>query len=523
MMLSTVYNGPVRSGGASIASVAAMVSTLPPLNATQAAAAQLNLDIFIDTSVIPLFLLESYLFGALSISLLLGLYTLWGLRGYRDYAKIFTFGAIVFYGGFATHWALGLRQMGLLMSGLAINWSELLDTNDMSGDLSSRTYLYRVDGQVNILLATNYDLPSIAETVLLGVSSTLFLIALNAFQRSRTQFNTRSAVIPCCACLMFIIAVVHWCIEIYLLGTQVCFAYSGVLNTSACPSFWQSDFTSTIPLTLLSLLSLNVLLSDAVVLWRVYTAWDRRRWVLVLCCILSLCTLTLTIAYMANVNIDSLVLATGSVVIADLPNPGFDGSKLGIAILSSSLFSNICATVLVAFKAWRYRKEIGNRLQNISTRRTMVERVFALLLESGLVYSFIWASYIISNTTHILDSSIPGIPRSWERIASASAIFNSAMVQITSIYPTILVVLITFGRIQHQEQFTPDTTIIHARQPSRRQVVITVDIDVELSATEASAGDSMVPHTCGVPKSNKFERYTATSTTKKSERCYLVG
>jgi len=44
---------------------AAVMEVPLPLNSTQAAAAQLNLDYFLITSVIPSFLLESFLFGNL--------------------------------------------------------------------------------------------------------------------------------------------------------------------------------------------------------------------------------------------------------------------------------------------------------------------------------------------------------------------------------------------------------------------------------------------------------------------------
>jgi len=62
----------------------------------------------------------------------------------------------------------------------------------------------------------------------------------------------------------------------------------------------------------------------------------------------------------------------------------------------------------------------------------------------------------------------------------ASDIFDSVMVHITAMYPTILIILIELGQIQHQVQFTSHAAVqAHGSEPQR--VTIAVDVDVERS------------------------------------------
>jgi len=162
----------------------------PPLNATQAAAAQYNLDYFIMTSILPLFLLESLLFGIASIASLLGLYILWGLNNFRSYAKFGSLGIFAVYGAFTVHWGLTFQQFKPLASGLALVWDVFDDAHD--------ELLQNEDSTDISYLSTLFESFSgaVVETVLLGVSVTLFFIALCAVIRyliNETYYQTYPA------------------------------------------------------------------------------------------------------------------------------------------------------------------------------------------------------------------------------------------------------------------------------------------------------------------------------------------
>jgi len=282
---------------------------------------------------------------------------------------------------------------------------------------------------------------------------------------------------------MFSVALAHWSITvsnlIESLEDQIC--------TLIKPGQCDLTTASNISVKPIIFLSLNVVLSDIVVLWRVYAAWDRRYWVLALCSLLPMCTLTLTIIFIKN----AVLFNNGSIqdTFVTYSHSGFENTELGIAVLTASLLSNVCATTLIALKAWHHRREISR--MNAMTRRTLVERVLTLLIESGFVYSCIWVLYVISSTSNLLDTQfLEGFfPADYINLnlpVPASFVFDNAMAQITSIYPTILIILISLGRIQHQEVFLQTTHVhipVQAPQSDASQLVtINVDIDIERSA-----------------------------------------
>lgn len=452
-----------------------MGSPLLPLNYTQADAAQLNLDNFVNTSVIPSFLLESYLLGVLSSTTLLGLCMIWSLKEYRRSAKFYTIGVLVLYGGFTTHWALSLQQIGLLLSDSAINILEL----------SSQS---KVASPYSVLGVGLSALASIAETVFFGISSTLFLAAFCIVLRSRKlgmgTFTVRNAVIPFCSGLMFIISVAHWSIEVFLLHENFC---AGYYHNPDCSSIDALNPINILVLSNLSLLSFNIVLSDIIVLWRVYATWDRKRWVLIVCSISIVCTITFTIAFLTSAKITSpseldADTSSGS-PFTSFGLLGLNGNISGLVSQASSLVFNILATALIALKSWRHRRDIVIS-PSVTIRRTMVERVLALLIESGMVYTFIWVLYIASDVVNLLNVTVPDTLKAFNQVTSVKSVAGSAMVHITAIYPTMLIIFIAFRRIQYEEQFVDDspTTIAQAPRVVSHSVTVSIGVDIERSA-----------------------------------------
>jgi len=460
------------------------------LNSTQAAAAQLNLDYFLNTSIIPSFLLESFLFGAICFIMLFGLGIIWGLRNScTSSAKIpTTIGIVLAFGGFTTHWILGLRQIGQMLSGIALNWpAENINVAHLAG-LNSLLMIV-IDQVYN---APEFLLTTIAETVFFGLSSMLFLVAFCIIMRSKNRiFSIRSSVVPCCSCLMFSISTVHWSLQLYYLE-------NGNLCLSGCSAVDNTRLYNSILVAKLVLLYINIILSDIVVLWRVYAAWDQRRWVLIVCIVLSLSTIASTVVFLVIYTIpyNGFNPVFSNTLISSELNvkAGFDGSIFGTVVQTTSLLSNVLATVLIAFKAWRHRWEITVVIRT-ATRRTMVERVLALLVDSGMVYSCIWVLYIVASNTSALDSKAPRLNITIQDeynsvVVQAQAIFDGVMVHVTAMYPTILIILIALGKIQHQERIT-NTTTVKAPQPASQQLVtVAIDIDIERNAGTASDAES---------------------------------
>ncbi|TBU21134.1 hypothetical protein BD311DRAFT_312162 [Dichomitus squalens] len=72
----------------------------------------------------------------------------------------------------------------------------------------------------------------------------------------------------------------------------------------------------------------------------------------------------------------------------------YGGTRYGVAVPVLCLSVNLFATVLVAYKAWISRRFIRKFM--VSGGRTVqMERLFSILVESGLVYCTLW-TFVVS-------------------------------------------------------------------------------------------------------------------------------
>ncbi|KZV60525.1 hypothetical protein PENSPDRAFT_593945 [Peniophora sp. CONT] len=128
-------------------------------------------------------------------------------------------------------------------------------------------------------------------------------------------------------------------------------------------------------------------MSDSVVLWRMCAVWENARPVIAFGAALLITTLVLNIN---NIN------ANDSEII-----PTYGAQYVGLAAAFVSLASNLCATILVGIKAWYAMTTlISKHLRYSGNRRTAVQRVMELLVDSGVVYTAIW----VAITTHLSES-----------------------------------------------------------------------------------------------------------------------
>ncbi|THH16854.1 hypothetical protein EW146_g3859 [Bondarzewia mesenterica] len=100
-------------------------------------------------------------------------------------------------------------------------------------------------------------------------------------------------------------------------------------------------------------------------------------------------------------------------------------ATVGLLICATKLMANIMAVSLIGYKAWKYRQEIKNNLDN--HKKTQIEKILALLVESGILYCFIWIVNIIMDFNASNDVDV----------------LFGVCVQIAGIYPTIIVVLVS--------------------------------------------------------------------------------
>ncbi|ETW76290.1 hypothetical protein HETIRDRAFT_480361 [Heterobasidion irregulare TC 32-1] len=173
------------------------------------------------------------------------------------------------------------------------------------------------------------------------------------------------------------------------------------------------------------LYTINGILSDAVVVWRAWVLWqDNRKLVLAPLVLLlgSLCILCVQIG-----------LQTASDLTDSIPPNALN--KVRTSSWALSLATNTVATSLIGYKAWSHRRFLKANLSH-GSRKTKVEKVLAILVETGLFYCLQQA--IMIGMGYI---PLPDNPRS-----PVSSVLNGVSVHLAGIYPTMIIVLVNFQR-----------------------------------------------------------------------------
>jgi len=163
---------------------------------------------------------------------------------------------------------------------------------------------------------------------------------------------------------------------------------------------------------------LNPVLSDVVCAWRAMALWKYDRRVVT---ILSICLL------------GTLGACIYDLTLALDAHPGRGGEEklpqgtLAVVVVGPMLGTNILSTSLIAWKAWEYRRTVRANLSRASPSER-VEKVFALLIESGFVYCLLWTFYLLSAY-----SVLPG---------SGTYIVNFVMLYVSSMYPAVIITIV---------------------------------------------------------------------------------
>lgn len=193
---------------------------------------------------------------------------------------------------------------------------------------------------------------------------------------------------------------------------------------------------------------INYVLSDAIVIWRAWVLWEHNIRVLAAPIVLLIGT---TGAALASAAFEVKLAADGYHTTAASGNLTSLGN-LQYAVWFMTLATNLVATVLISIKAWQHR-QVLRATMGAGNGSTMAERMMALLVESGALYCVIWAIFILANFDFFGQIG--------------NDITRAIMVQVTGIYPTVIVVLVALRRTAWDVNYTNDDTI-----PSKTHVVI---------------------------------------------------
>ncbi|KAI0744460.1 hypothetical protein C8Q76DRAFT_780169 [Earliella scabrosa] len=233
-------------------------------------------------------------------------------------------------------------------------------------------------------------------------------------------------------------------------------------------------------------LTVNILIGDAVVWWRMSLLWPGRSKVVTLALGAALLLATLGHPNAAVSTADTcgacqLELVRHEAGFGQL----FSGDRFGAAAAILSLVTNVVATSLTAYKAWVHARLLRQYFSG-GTMATNVGRVLVLLVESGSVYALIWVVVSVYqvgvNTGDVYDTSM-----STDFWGVLGLLVSGALVPTIAIYPMAILVLVALKKSQMEQTLALSNSDV------------TLSTDIRLPMPPSSASPSPCPGAGDVP------------------------
>ncbi|KAF9265017.1 hypothetical protein L218DRAFT_997974 [Marasmius fiardii PR-910] len=180
--------------------------------------------------------------------------------------------------------------------------------------------------------------------------------------------------------------------------------------------------------------NISTMLSDSVVVWRVYVVYGKNKRVLAM----GIALLTALFSGLLLCNLTQIGIGFPSVVHLHILAPG--ELVIDITTLIFSALVNIWATAMIAYQTWQYRREIRHYLKD-TTPRSFAESMLILFTETGVVYTSFWILKNIIVIPQVVDTSY-------------TTYANLIMYQMTGMYPTVIIILVALRKSHLENQFT---------------------------------------------------------------------
>ncbi|KAI0030680.1 hypothetical protein K488DRAFT_87543 [Vararia minispora EC-137] len=362
---------------------------------------------------IPAFMLESITFGIASIALVLAGYTVLRWQHLSKKHILPYLSACLAYAAFATHWVLSLRFYKSLIHGLTFGQSPEDSLTAVADYLSLEFDCF------------------VGEAVLFGALTSLVSLLLGLFLKGDNQIpRTRSSILPFSTVLiMYAMASLHWIFNAAS-WISICGAASPV---SSGPCNWYGWYTGPPNRLAGFTLMVNIICSDAIVLWRACAVWLYKRHIVYTSAALIVLT-TLSTATNWAMTFWSGGMNT-SEPLSSIP---------GYTAVSASLLSNLFATCAIAFKAWMHRKYVQKSLA-MGSPGLIAGNVLLIIIESGSLYMVLWIVYLmctVSPRVLVLDNM---------------TVFSYSVIQLIATYPTIIIILVFLEKRHHASRSIANT------------------------------------------------------------------
>ncbi|KAJ3755297.1 hypothetical protein EV360DRAFT_49963 [Lentinula raphanica] len=177
-----------------------------------------------------------------------------------------------------------------------------------------------------------------------------------------------------------------------------------------------------------ALILVNYIITDGVVVWRAWVLCSVDGTRALTMCLFMLGLATVSVSATIAIRIALIAINTQTGETFNKLNHGINVTQVATLILS--LLTNSLATSLISLKAWRSRVEIRNSLENAVDRHSRAGKIFALLIETGVIYSLSCLTVLISTLIPLKEGTLGDL-------------YTPVNTQLAGIYPVVVLLLIT--------------------------------------------------------------------------------
>ncbi|KAI0027379.1 hypothetical protein K488DRAFT_90920 [Vararia minispora EC-137] len=278
-------------------------------------------------------------------------------------------------------------------------------------------------------------IPTYVETVFWGAFT--LLIMMSSYILLRWGLRTASSrVVFALTVLMYIMSTTIWAVDLVIAREELSLILPAQLTPPSAAAISAIRNVGSLVATPVILQTINIIVGDGIVLWRMCVVWSRNKIVVWISGVLVFLTAGFYIVFaIVQVVPESMRML-----------PASSTAIVGPIAFCLSFASNALATGMIAYKFWQNRTHIREELRSRS-RRSAAEGGLILLIESGVLYVVLWAFYFAT-------SFRAGM------LGAFGAALELAMQQLTGLYPTLLVVIIAFQKSKIDRHARPRPPVI---------------------------------------------------------------
>ncbi|KAI0254124.1 hypothetical protein BJV78DRAFT_1280511 [Lactifluus subvellereus] len=219
---------------------------------------------------------------------------------------------------------------------------------------------------------------------------------------------------------MFALSTIHWISFVVPPFWIIADWFSTLDPSTHNPPGWVSTF----PTVCNTVLIINYIITDGVVVWRTWVLCADQSTAVLMIPVVTLIINFLFYATALGVKA-AFFIAPGGLKAYRILVPIVNVAQAGN--LGLSLLTNVLATSIIAFKAWKHRKSLS---EVFGHKTSQASRILSLLVESGMLYIVIGVFSLVSDFIYL--------PRGW----LAAHVFQPVAVQLAGMYPIAVLLLV---------------------------------------------------------------------------------